>query len=89
MKNKSISPHIATRVIKAPAALGSLRFLILNEHRRSTRGLPIIERTPDTSMYTTIFLKNQRARINSTITPTISIFLNVAFIARFIHTNLK
>ncbi len=43
-------PHIIISVRSAPNALGKYHLLIWILQNRSTRGRPIMEKTPDTSM---------------------------------------
>jgi hypothetical protein len=49
-KNNKITPHRIIRVNKALSGKGNVHFFILILEKRSTRGLPIIERIPATSM---------------------------------------
>jgi hypothetical protein len=50
IKNSIIAPHIAIIVKSALSDRGNDHFLILILQKRSTRGRPIIEKTPDTKM---------------------------------------
>ena len=61
---------------------GKLHFFILILQKRSTSGRPIIDKTPETRMYTTIFLKNQAQASRSSIPEKIRMFLNVGFISQ-------
>lgn len=67
-------------VNSAPKDRGKNHFLILILQNKSTRGRPIIEKTPDTKIYTTIFRKNQAQPMRIRIPQKIRMFLNVAFI---------
>jgi hypothetical protein len=83
-KNMIMTPHIISRVRRAARALGNFNLLIFILQKRSTSGRPIIERTPETRMYTTILRKNQ-AQANRRRTPKkIRKFLNVVFMAKAI-----
>jgi hypothetical protein len=76
-------------VIRALSTLGKFKFLILILHRRSTSGRPTIDRTPETRIKTTIFLKNHKTAIKTKIPANISMFLKVVFIGySFAYTNL-
>ncbi|OFY76534.1 MAG: hypothetical protein A2V46_15820 [Bacteroidetes bacterium RBG_19FT_COMBO_42_7] len=68
------------RVNSALTARGKYHFLILIRQKRSTSGRPIIEKTPETKIYTTIFLKYHSAARKSNIPKKIRMFLKVAFI---------
>jgi len=71
---------MTANVTRAAKVRGKCHFLNLILQRRSTRGLPMIENTPDTRIYTTIFRKNH-AHPSRTSTPqNIRMVLNVAFI---------
>jgi hypothetical protein len=77
-----IIPHIIARVSRALSGRGKNHFFIRILQNRSTRGRPIIDKTPDTNMYTTIFRKNQAQAKSSKIPKKIRMFLNVAFIVK-------
>ena len=82
IKNRIMIPQITANVISALNARGKNHFFIWIRQNRSTRGRPIIEKTPDTRIYTTILLKNH-AHPSRTSTPqNIRMVLNVAFIVK-------
>jgi len=88
-KNIMINPQIIRRVIRALSDRGKDHFFILILQKRSTSGRPIIEKTPDTKMYTTIFRKNQAQDRSSKIPKKIRMFRIVAFIVKvFLNANL-
>jgi hypothetical protein len=80
IKNNTMKPQIINRVIKAPRARGKFHFFILILQSRSTSGRPIIDRTPETRIKTTMFRKNQAHAKRSRIPQKIRMYLSVVFI---------
>lgn len=80
-KNIIITPQIIKSVSKALSGRGNCHFLIFIMHSKSTSGRPIIDRTPETKIYTTILLK-YHTHANNIVTPNIiNILLHDTFIA--------
>jgi hypothetical protein len=83
-KNIMINPHIIRSVTRALKDRGNDHFLIWILQNRSTRGRPIIDKTPEIRMYTTILRKYQAQKRSNRIPRKIRMFLNVAFIYKSI-----
>jgi len=78
-----------SNVIRALRDLGKVHFLMCILQKRSTSGRPMMDRTPDTRMYTTMFLKNHAIDSRRRIPRKIRMFLKVAFILKaFPYANL-
>ena len=88
IKNVIMTPQIIERVRRAASDLGKFHFLYLMRQKRSTRGLPIIDKTPDIRIYDTMFLKYHTQAKNKITPEIIKMFLIEVFMYVVSYTNL-
>lgn len=82
-KKSAIRLQMITRENSAARALGKDHRPTFILQNRSTSGRPIIESTPETKIYTAMFLKYHRAARNTAVPKIIRKFLRVVFMKRF------